>query len=61
TIIGAAMAEGFGIFGITVYALTDNAPVLIAPGVALLALALQFPTRAKLAKLVSSVSGQAWY
>ncbi|MCP4591566.1 MAG: hypothetical protein GY842_12570, partial [bacterium] len=40
TIIGAAMAEGFGIFGITVYALTDNAPVLIAPGVAILALAL---------------------
>lgn len=61
TIIGAALAEAFGLFGLVVVMITGLYPVLLAPALAVLALLLQIPTRAKLAKLVSAVTGQTWY
>lgn len=47
TIIGCAMAEGVGLFGTVIYLVTGNKLGLVAAGVALVAILLQWPTEAK--------------
>ncbi|UCG15081.1 MAG: hypothetical protein JSV19_07260 [Phycisphaerales bacterium] len=58
TIIGAAMAEGVGLFGLVIYVITGTVWALIAPVVAILALVLQLPSRDKLNRFVADVTGQ---
>ena len=58
TIIGAAMAEGIGLFGLVIYLITGTAWALVAPVVAALAILLQFPSRDKLNRFVADVTGQ---
>jgi len=49
TLIGCAMAEGIGLFAIVTYLLTGNRLAWIAAAAALLTLAMQWPTQARLA------------
>ncbi len=58
TIIGGAMAEGLGLFGVVIYLISGNAWGLAAAGGALLAVLAQFPTRARIRSFTSAVSGQ---
>jgi hypothetical protein len=60
SIIRAALTEGVGLLGIVVYLLTQHAAALIAPALAVLALATQLPVRAQLASYVSAVTGRPW-
>jgi hypothetical protein len=56
TVVGAAMAEGFGIFGAAVYLASGAAWALAASAVALALLVLQLPAEERLRGLVESVS-----
>lgn len=58
TIIGCAMAEGFGLLGGAAVLVTGRYFGLAAAGVALVALAIQFPTRAKMSTFASRITGQ---
>ena len=58
TIIGGALAEGFGLFGTVVFLLTGSWPALAAPAIALLALAAVFPSPDRLNRFVTAVTGQ---
>ena len=58
TIIGGALAEGFGLFGAVVFLLTGSWPALAAPAIALVALAAVFPSRDRLNRFVTAVTGQ---
>ena len=58
TIIGGALAEGFGLFGTVVLLLTGSWPALAAPAIALLALAAVFPSPDRLNRFVTAVTGQ---
>lgn len=60
TLIGCGLAEGWGLFGAIAYMLSGNQWALLAPLLAVLLLALQFPTRDKLSTFVSSVTGRLW-
>jgi len=59
TLIGAAMAEGAGFFGVIILMTSGTWIALLAPGVALLALAALFPTRERLRSFASAVAGRA--
>jgi hypothetical protein len=58
TIIGGALAEGFGLFGTVVFLLTGSWPALAAPAIALVALAAVFPSQDRLNRFVTAVTGQ---
>ena len=58
TILGAARAEGPGLFGVVVFLRTGQWVALAVPAVSLAALALLFPTRDKLARFVVQVTGE---
>ena len=58
TIIGAALAEGFGLFGTVVFLLTGSWPALGAPAIALVVLAAAFPSRDRLNRFVTTVTQQ---
>jgi hypothetical protein len=60
TTIGSALAEGLGLFGAVIMLITGAWAALAAPAVALIVLALQLPSRDKLARFVSGVTGQQW-
>lgn len=51
-LVGAALAEGVGLFGAVVYLLTANALAIAGPFVALVVLGYQVPTRDRLEDLV---------
>lgn len=52
-LIPAAMAEGTGLFGIVIYILTGAPAALIAPGLAIVLLALIFPTRDRIEQRIT--------
>ncbi len=54
TVVGAAMVESTGLFGIVTYMVSGSHVALLAPALGLLALGLQLPTRAKLDGLAAS-------
>jgi hypothetical protein len=58
TIIGGALAEGFGLFGTVVFLLTGSWPALAAPAIALVVLAAAFPSRDRLNRFVTAVTQQ---
>jgi hypothetical protein len=60
TIIASAMAEGLGLFGGVIVLITGAWTALAAPAIALIVLVLQLPSRDKLARFVSGVTGQQW-
>lgn len=55
-IVGAALAEGPGLFGAVVYFLGGPAYVLAAPALAILAIAILIPNRERTEELVRSLS-----
>jgi hypothetical protein len=61
TLIGAALAEGFSLFGLVVVLVSGQWLALAAPLVGLILLARQFPTRDKFDRFVASVTGQLPY
>lgn len=61
TIVTCAMAEGFGLFGLVVFLLTGSTPALPAPLIALIVLTFQFPTRDRVSRLVSDLTGRRWH
>ncbi len=61
TLIGAAMAEGFGLFGGTVFLITAAREALLAPAIALVLLVLKIPTQDKLAAFAADAAGQRVY
>lgn len=56
TIIGAAMAEGLGLFSVVIYLLTNEATALVATAVSLSLLIKQFPSESRLYSLASRVA-----
>ncbi len=58
TIIGCALAEGIGFFGIVAAYLTGEKLLLIAPGIALLVIALFFPTAGGFARTYQAATGK---
>jgi hypothetical protein len=58
TIIGAALAEGFGLFGTVVFLLTGSWPALAAPAIAFVVLAAAFPSRDRLNRFVTAITQQ---
>jgi hypothetical protein len=60
TIIGCAMPEGLGLFGSMIMLITGAWPALAAPVLALILLAWQLPSRDKIERFVSGVTGQQW-
>jgi len=56
TIIGSAMAEGFGLFGSVIFLLTSEWPVLAAPAIALVVLVLRIPTGGKLSDFAGELA-----
>ena len=61
TLIGAALAEGFSLFGLVVVLVSGQWLALAAPLVGLILLARQFPTRDKFNQFVASVTRQLPY
>ena len=57
-IIAAAMAEGFGLFGMVVFLVTGTAIALAAPVLALVILTRLVPTRDRISRFLAEVSGQ---
>lgn len=53
TLIGAAMAEGIGLFGVVAFLITGQTAALAAPAIALLVLVLRIPTQEKLSAFVA--------
>ncbi|MBU0638306.1 MAG: hypothetical protein KKB50_05530 [Planctomycetes bacterium] len=60
TLVSAALAETFGMFGLVVYSGTRVWLALIAPALALLALVALLPTPDRFARFVEDVTGQPW-
>jgi small-conductance mechanosensitive channel len=61
TIIGSAAAEGFGLFAIVIALLTGPLAAWAGVALALLALAVQFPRKARYLAFVSAVTGRPVY
>lgn len=59
TIIGGAMAEGFGLFGGVICLLTGNRAALAAPAIALVLLVLRVPTQDKLSAFAAATVEQS--
>jgi hypothetical protein len=57
TLLGSAMAEGFGLLGIVSAMITGQPLLLIAPAIAILAIAFQFPTANGFARCYQSITG----
>jgi hypothetical protein len=57
-IIAAAMAEGFGLFGIVIFLVTGTAIALAAPVLALVILTRLVPTRDRISRFLAELSGQ---
>ncbi|MBN1491539.1 MAG: hypothetical protein JXA69_16625 [Phycisphaerae bacterium] len=60
TIIGAAMAEGWGLFGVVIHLVTGEKLALAVPAIALVLLVLRIPTRDRQAQFISNVIGRPW-
>ncbi len=60
TLIGAAMAEGFGLFGTVVLLITGQWAALAAPIIALIALAFLYPTERRLARFTTTITNPPW-
>lgn len=60
TLIGAAMAEGFGLFGIVIFLLAGAWVAIAASALALLVIAIQFPSRARFTSFARNVTGRHW-
>ena len=61
TLIRSAMAESVGLFGVVIVLISGNRLALVGPALALVIMALGFPTRNKLADLVSNLTGRNPY
>lgn len=59
TIVGAALAEGFGLYGCTVLFLTGDVTLLAAPALATGLIALQLPSRGRIDALLHQVTKRA--
>lgn len=60
TIVGAAMAEGWGLFGVVIHLVTGEKIALAMPVIALVLLVLRIPTRDRQSHFISSVTGRPW-
>lgn len=60
TLIGAAMAEGWSLFGLVVLLITGNWLAIAAPAIGVVLIALHFPTRDKCNRFAGNVTGQHW-
>lgn len=60
-VIRSAMAEGLGLFGVTIAMVTGAKLAFAAPLLSLILLAIGFPTRQKLSDLVTAVTGRNPY
>jgi len=60
TLVGAALAEGFSLFGLVILLVTGNWLAIAASAIGLLLIALHFPTRDKLSRFAGNVTGQHW-
>ena len=60
SLIGAAMAEGIGLFGTVILMLTGAWLAIIAPAAALIVIAFLFPTHGKFTSFASNVTGRHW-
>ena len=58
SIIGLALAEGWGLFGSTAAMITGRQEFLAAPAIAAALLALQWPTQEKMERFVRQVTGE---
>lgn len=61
TLIGAAMAEGWGLFGTVILLLSGNTLFLLAPLLAITLILLLFPSRHKLEALAARLTGRNPY
>ena len=59
TIVGCGLAESVGLFGAIACFASGSMIALIAPGVSLLLLFAQFPTRDKAVRFAESITSQA--
>jgi len=57
-LIGAAMAEGFGMFGAVVLLLSGNKVLLIAPLISVVLLLMVLPSRQKFDALTARLTGE---
>ncbi len=56
TLIGGAMAEGVGLFGLVIVLLTGNWLAMIAPALAIVILAAFIPSRAKIERFAAGLA-----
>ena len=59
TMIGAALAEGVGLFGTVVFFLTRQHVVLVLPGLAILAILLLMPSKERFEELLENLRRDA--
>jgi len=59
TIIGAAMAEGFGLFGAVLLLITDTRYFLAAPVIAIVILLMQVPSRDRVKRWINELGADS--
>ena len=60
TLIGAAIVEGIGLFGIVITLITGTWLTIVAPAIGLMLLCLLFPSRDRYNQFASNITGQPW-
>lgn len=59
-LIGSALAEAVGLFGVTIYMVSGDLPALAAPVLAAAAIALQMPGRSRAKEMVEKSGRQSY-
>lgn len=60
TLTAAGLAEAFGLFGIVVLLISGAWPAIAAPLIALLVIAVHFPTQARFNSFAGGMTGRHW-